>query len=54
MPATDIGRAFAIARLLEAPDLASLRRVWDCLGTTYQRDPDIQEIKNKLKAKMEK
>lgn len=50
---TDAGRAFIMARLCDAPDLNGLRKVWVKLGTTYQRDPEIVALKDKLKAQME-
>lgn len=50
---TDPGRAFAMARLSQAPDLEALKTVWGSLGITYQRDADIAALKDQLKAQME-
>jgi hypothetical protein len=50
---TNTGRAFVLARLSAAHDLASLRRVWDSLSVAYQRDPVVRQFKDKLKAQME-
>lgn len=50
---TPNGRAFVLARLSAAHDLASLRRVWDSLAHAYQRDPVVRQTKDKLKAQME-
>jgi len=49
---TKTGRAFVLARLSAAHDLASLRRVWDSLGVAYQRDPVVQQFKDQLKSQL--
>lgn len=46
---TPTGIAFVINRLRSAPDMDTLRRVWGSLGHDYQRDPDIQKVKNECK-----
>jgi hypothetical protein len=49
---TPEGRTFAKQRLLSAPDLAALRRVWDSLGLDYARDPEIAALKDRLKEEL--
>lgn len=46
---TDKGRAFVLARLSDAPDLPALRRAWDSIARDYQRDPEIQAHKERMK-----
>lgn len=49
---TDQGRAYALARLSDCPDLPALKRVWESLGAEYQRDPAVQEMKDALKQEL--
>jgi len=51
---TDEGRKFILGRLSDAPDIRSLRKVWDSLGHEYARDPKIAAHKDQLKAQFEK
>lgn len=46
---TEAGRQFVLRRLGDCPDRAALRRVWESLGVEYQRDPLVQEFKDKMK-----
>jgi len=46
---TPEGRAYVLSRLSDCPDLAALAKVWGNLGFEYQRDPQIQSYKDKLK-----
>lgn len=46
---TEEGRKFVLGRLTDAPDLRSLARVWDSLGSEYARDPMIQTVEDQLK-----
>lgn len=50
---TDSGRIFVIARLCDAPNINGLRAVWQSLGATYQRDPELAALKDQLKRQME-
>lgn len=49
---TPQGRRFLVKRLNDAPDLDALRRVWGSFGIEAQNDPELQRLKDELKAGM--
>jgi hypothetical protein len=51
---TKHGRKFVMDRLISARDLAELAVVWSNIAVSYQREPSIYELKESLKAQMEK
>jgi hypothetical protein len=51
---TDHGRKFVVDRLTSARDLAELAAVWSTIAIRYQREPSIYELKERLKAQMER
>jgi hypothetical protein len=51
---TEHGRKFVASRLAEARDLNELAAVWATIAVPYQRDPHIFELKETLKAQMER
>lgn len=46
---TEAGRAYAIGRMVQCPDLEALRRVWESLSDDYKRDPKIHAFKERIK-----
>ena len=50
---TEHGRKFVVDRLTSARDLAELAAVWGNIAVSYQREPSIHELKERLKAQME-
>lgn len=46
---TSAGKAYVLQRLADAPTLTALRTVWESIAHEYQKDPEIQALKNKLK-----
>lgn len=50
---TDTGRKFVASRLAEARNLRELAAVWATIAVPYQREPQIFELKETLKAQME-
>ena len=51
---TEHGHAFVVNRLKAARDLAELAAVWNSIAVRYQREPSIYELKERLKAQMER
>lgn len=50
---TDLGRKYIVAKLTSAKNLQELAAVWATVGHSYQRDPQIFQLKESLKKKME-
>ena len=50
---TPQGKAHCVVRLTSCPDIAALRRVWGNLAVAYQSDPELIELKDRLKAEFE-
>ena len=46
------GVAFALDRLRESTNAIDLRRVWNNLGVTMQRDAEVLALKEKLKRRL--
>jgi hypothetical protein len=51
---TEHGRKFVVDRLTAARNLAELAAVWGNIAVSYQREPSIYELKERLKAQMER
>lgn len=51
---TEAGRKFVVDRLKAARNLAELAAVWSTIAIRYQREPSIYELKERLKAQMER
>lgn len=51
---TAAGLTHVKARLLSCPSLDALRRVWEGLGSEYQRHPEVMRLKEDLKKALEK
>ena len=50
---TEAGRRFVANRLNAARNLSELAAVWASIAVAYQREPQIFELKERLKAQME-
>ena len=46
---TPEGRTYVLMRLSEAPNIKALRTVWESVSNEYQRDPEIQAHKDRMK-----
>ena len=51
-PVTPEGRAYCIMRLSDCPDIGRLEFVWGTFSKTYQRDPEVQKHKDRMKEAM--
>ena len=51
---TEAGRKFIADRLNAARNLSELAAVWASIAVAYQREPQIFELKERLKAQMER
>jgi len=49
---TPEGKAYVLQRLADSPSCEALRTVWDSVANEYKRDPDIQQMKDKMKASL--
>lgn len=47
------GKARCFYRLSAAPDIETLKVVWQSLGVTYQQDQEVLDHKEALKARFE-
>ena len=50
---TERGKKYVIYRLLAARDISELAAVWASVGIRYQHEPQIKQLKERLKAQME-
>ena len=50
---TEVGRKFISDRLNAARNLSELAAVWATIAVAYQREPQIFELKERLKAQMQ-
>jgi hypothetical protein len=50
---TERGKKHVIDRLLAARNIFELEAVWASVGIRYQHEPQINQLKKRLKAKME-
>jgi len=51
---TEAGRRFIADRLNAARNLSELAAVWATIAVAYQREPQIFELKERLKEQMER
>jgi hypothetical protein len=51
---TEHGRRFVANRLAGARSMSELAAVWATIAVAYQRDPAIYQLKETLKAQMER
>lgn len=51
---TDHGKKYIINKMTAARDLSELATVWSSIAFRYQHDPQIKQLKEILKAKMER
>lgn len=49
MPVNARGKAFVMARLIQAKDMDALKAVWGTIGKEYQSDDQIKAMKDTLK-----
>lgn len=50
---TERGRQYVIDKLTGARSMTELAAVWATVGASYRREPQIFELKEKLKKQME-
>lgn len=50
---TERGKKHVIDRLLAARNISELAAVWASVGIRYQHEPQIKQLKERLKAQME-
>ena len=50
---TDRGKQYVIDKLTAARNMTELATVWSTVGASYRREPQIFELKEKLKKQME-
>lgn len=47
--ASHVGVTHVKARMMQAPNLAALRRLWEGFNPVYQRHPEVMKLKDDLK-----
>ena len=50
---TEIGRKYVMDKLKGARSMTELAAVWSTIGASYRREPQIFELKERLKKQME-
>lgn len=50
---TEIGRKYVIGKLTAARNITELAAVWATVGASYRREPEIFQLKERLKRQME-